>query len=172
MNTKELLTKINALGKRNATIKADIQVLGLACLQHGASEAAGGHGDVMPLNRLVGVLQRSQTQAFAEWALAFGMVQKNTDKATMEAMPLAYDKARTLDIDGATAKNWDEFALAKTEAVKAAFDLQKAVQVLLKKAAEAGQPQSILNALAIAAGIDAAKVPHTVAVDDVEDAVM
>jgi hypothetical protein len=157
METKVLLSKIAALGKRNNTIKADIQVLGLACLEH-----IEAHGDVMPLNRLVNVLQRSQVQAFAEWSLAFGKVKKNEDKATKADMPLSYDKSRSTDIEGATDKNWDEFAADKGAAVKAAFDLQKAVQVLLKKAAEAGQPQSILDALAVAAGVDAAKVPRSV----------
>lgn len=162
MELKELNKRIGALGKRVASVTAEIQTLGLAALQHGASEAAGGHGDVMPLNRLVGVLSRSQTQAFIEWSLAFGMVKKNEDKATKETVLLAYDKSRNLDLEGAEAKCWDEFAPAKAESAKAAFDLQKAVQVLLKKAAEAGQPQSILDALAVAAGVDATKVPRSV----------
>jgi hypothetical protein len=157
MDTKVLLSKIAALGKRNSAIKADIQVLGLACLEH-----IEAHGDVMPLNRLVGVLSRSQTQAFIEWSLAFGKVKKNEDKATKAAMPLSYDKSRSTDIEGAAEKNWDEFAPDKAESAKAAFDLQKAVQALLKKAAAGGQPQSILDALAVAGGVDAAKVPRSV----------
>lgn len=165
MELKELNKRIGALSKRNAAVTAEIQTLGLACLQHGASEANGGFGDVMPLNRLVQALSRSQTQAFVEWALAFGMVKRNGDKKTKEVMPLSFDKERTLDIEAATAKTWDEFALEKSASIAKAFDLQAAVMSVLKKAAAAGQPESILLALASAAGIDKAKVPHSVPAD-------
>ncbi len=154
MDTKELNKRIDALGKRNAAVKAEIQALGLASLSH-----IEAHGDVMPLNRLVGKLQRSQVQAFVAWAMAFGKVKRNTDKATKDAMPLAFDKERATDIDGATEKPWDDFAPSKAESVAKAFDLQGEVLKVLKKAALAGQPESVIKALAAAAGIDAAKVP-------------
>lgn len=161
MDSKELIRKINAFGKKNETVKAEIQTLGLACLQHGASAEAGGHGDVMPLNRLIGKLQRSQVKAFVEWALAYGMVKRNTDKATQDAQPLCYDKSRTLDLQGATDKVWDDFAPEKAESVAKAFDLQAAVMRVLKQAAEAGKPQSVIEALAKAAGCDLSKVPRS-----------
>ena len=162
MELKELNKRIGALSKRNAAVTAEIQTLGLACLQHGASEANGGFGDVMPLNRLVQALSRSQTQAFVEWSLAFGMVKRNADKKSKEVMPLSFDKERKLDVEGATAKTWDEFALDKGASIAKAFDLQAVMMQVLKKAAAAGQPESILLALAAAAGIDKAKVPHSV----------
>lgn len=154
METKQLLQRISALGKRNAAIKGEIQALGVACLEH-----IEAHGDVMPLNRLVMALQRSQVRAFVEWALAFGKVKRNTDKATKETMPLAFDKTRTTDIQGANDKPWDEFAPTKAESVAKAFDLQAAVMRVLKQAADAGKDQSIINALGAAAGIDPALVP-------------
>lgn len=154
MESKVLLQRIAALGRRNGAITLEIQALGVACLSH-----IEQHGDVMPLNRLVAALQRSQTRAFVEWALAFGKVQKNADKATREAMPLRYDGSRFTDIDGANEKPWDDFALSKPESVAKAFDLQAAVLRVLKQAAENGQPQSVINALAAAAGIDPAKAP-------------
>lgn len=163
METKELLKRISVLAKRNTAVTAEIQTLGLACLQHGASEAQGGFGDVMPLNRLVLALSRSQTRAFVEWALAFGMVQRNMAADSKAVMPLRFDGSRTLDIAGATEKTWDEFAPAKAESIAKAFDLQAAVMKVLKQAAEAGKPQSIIDALADAAGIDKASRPKVVA---------
>ena len=170
MELKELNKRITALSKRNAAVTAEIQTLGLACLQHGASEAFGGFGDVMPLNRLIAVLNRTQTQAFVEWTLAFGMVKRNTDKKSKDVLFVTFDKERKLDIDGATAKTWDEFAPEKAASIAKAFDLQHAVMQVLKKAAEAGQPESILNALAAAAGIEANKVPKALVPAAVEAA--
>lgn len=171
MELKELNKRINALASRNDSIYNEIQALGLACLQHGASEAHGGFGDVMPLNRLFNVLKRSQAKPFTEWALAFGMVKRNTDKQTKVAMPFTYDRSRSLDIEGATAKTWDEFAPEKSESVAKAFDLQAAVMVVLKRAAAAGQPESVITALANAAGIDAAKIPKAIS-DTAETAIV
>lgn len=154
MDTKTLLSKIAALGKRNGAIKAEIQALGIACLTH-----IDAHGDVMPLNRLVLALQRSQTRPFVEWALAFGKVQRNMAADSKATMPLRFDGSRTTDLDGAADKTWDEFAPTKAESVARAFDLQAAVLKVLKEAAKSGQPQSIIDALADAAGIDKAARP-------------
>lgn len=157
MDMKELNRRISALGKRNAAVVAEVQALGLACLAQVAE-----HGNTSPINKLVGALTRSQVQAFSEWALAFGKLKKG-NKADAEAGQfLVYDKTRETDYAGAEAKCWDTFAPEKADAVAKAFDLQKAMMQVLKKAAEAGQPQSIIDALGKAAGVDAAKVPKSV----------
>ncbi len=157
MDIKTLTRKIDALGKRNASVEADIQELGLACMAH--TEA---HGDIMPMVRLMNVLRRTQHQAFMEWALSFGKYQKNLDKATRESQPVAYDKARTTDIEAATAKPWFMFADDKAKAQAKAFDFQAAVMQLLKKAAANGIDHAKLVSVAAIADIKPEKVPATV----------
>ena len=157
MNTKELNSRIDSLGKRLATAEADIQTLGLVCLQH-----LDGHGDTMPLNRLINVLRRGQHAAFMEWCMAFGKVAKNMDKATKEHQPVLHAKNRTTDLEGATAKPWFEFADNKTDAVEKAFDLQGAVMLLLRKAAGASVDHDLLVALGAVANIKPEDVPATI----------
>ena len=156
MDTKELNKKIDALGKRNATVEADIQTLGLECLTHLS------HGNNGPVNRLVGVLRRTQFQAFTEWVMAFGQGMRNTDKATKGAQPIVYDKSRTTDIDAATAKPWFMFADDKPTAIAKAFDFQAAVMQLIKKAAQNGVDHTKLVQVAALADIKPEKVPATV----------
>jgi hypothetical protein len=171
MNTKEisraLNAKIDSLGKRLATAEADIQSIGLACLEH-----LDKHGDTMPLNRLINVLRRGQHAAFMEWCLAFGKVAKNMDKVTKEQQPVLHAKNRTTDIEGATAKPWFEFADSKADAIKKAFDLQGAVMALIKKAAAAGTDHELLVAIGALANIKPEKVPASVMVPAVEAALV
>ena len=157
MDTKELNKKIDALGKANLKVEATIQELGLECLKH-----CDEHGDTMPMNRLVSVLRRTQFQAFTEWTLAFGKFKRNTDAATKVSQPLAYDKTRNTDIEGATEKGWFMFADSKAEAIAKAFDLQAAMMSLLKKAAANGADHKKLVALAGVVGIAPEKVPATI----------
>ena len=154
---KQLNAKIDALGKRLATAENDIQGLGLECLEH-----LNAHGDTMPLNRLFGVLRRTQHQAFMEWALAFGKVNKNANKLTVGEQAFAFAKDKTTDMEGAKAKPWFMFADDKAEATKKAFDFQVAVMQLIKKAAAAGIDHSKLVQVAALADIKADKVPATV----------
>lgn len=167
MDTKTLNRKIDALGKRNASVEGEIQELGLACLAH-----AEQHGDTMPMNRLYGVLRRTQYQAFMEWALAYGKFKKQTDKVLKDTQPLAYDKSKATDVEGATAKPWFMFADSKADAEKKAFDFQAAVMSLLKKAAANGVDHAKLLQVASVADIAAEKVPATVTTPVAETALM
>lgn len=157
MNIKELNKAIDALGRKNQSVEAEIQTLGLACMAH-----CEQHGDTMPMNRLMNVLRRTQHQAFMEWALAFGKFAKNNDKATKASQPVVYDKSRTTDIQGATDKQWFMFADDKAKAEAKAFDFQAAVMSLLKKAASNGFDHEKLVKLAAVADIAPEKVPATV----------
>jgi hypothetical protein len=154
MELKLLNTRIQALAKKNAAVEAEIQELGLACIEH-----IEEHGDTMPLNRLINALRRGQHQAFMTWVLAFAKVKRNMDKATKEQQPVCFDKSRTTDIDGATAKEWFTFADSKADGVQKAFDLQAAMMAVLKRAAAAGTEDSVLQAMAAAVGIDKARIP-------------
>ena len=157
LTVNQLNAKIDSLGKLNLKVESTIQELGLACMAH-----AEAHGDVTVMNRLVNVLRRTQFQAFTEWCLAFGKFKRNTDAATKDAAPLAYDKTRNTDIEGATAKPWFMFADEKAAAIAKAFDLQAAVKALLKKAAANGADHTQLVAIAGVVGIKPEAVPATV----------
>ena len=157
MDTKELNSKIDALGKANLKVESTIQELGIECMEH-----CEKHGDTMPMNRLINVLRRTQFQAFMEWTLAFGKFKRNADKVTKDSQPVAYDKTRNTDLEGAAEKQWFMFADAKAEAIAKAFDLQAAMMALLKKAAANGADHAKLVALAGVVGIAPEKVPATV----------
>jgi hypothetical protein len=155
--TKELNKRIDALAKLNSKVTLEIRDLGIDCLEH-----LDLHGDTMPLNRLVLALSRPQIKPFIEWALAFGKVSKNNHALTKATQPLAFDKGRKTDIEGARAKPWDEFADDLKASTAKAFDLQAAVFSLLKKAGAAGTDHETLVKLGAVAGIPAEKVPATI----------
>lgn len=159
MNVSELNKRIATLKRGTAKRVAEIQALGLACL-----EQIEMHGNTTPINALMGALSRSETKAFTEWALAFGKVKK-ASKADAEAgVFLSFDKARTTDMAAAAETVWDTFAPEKKASVARAFDLQASVMQILKKAADAGQPQSVIDAIAKAAGIE--HPPRTVIAEE------
>lgn len=157
MDIKVLNRKIDSLAKANLKVEGEIQALGLVCLEH-----VEKHGDVTPLNRLYHALRKTQFQAFAEWAFAFGKVSKSANKETMALLPLAYDKSKTTDLEAAIAKPWFDFADNKVDATKKAFDFQAAVMSLIKKAAANGVDHAKLVSVAALADIKAEKVPATV----------
>jgi hypothetical protein len=159
MDLKVLNKKIAALKVANLKVESEIQALGLVCLEH-----IENHGDVTPLNNMFHALRKTQFQAFAEWAFSFGKVSKNTNKATMEALPLAYDKAKKTDLEGAIAKPWFDFADDKAKATAKAFDFQTAMMQLLKKAAANGIDHDKLVKVAALADIKPEKVPATITV--------
>lgn len=158
MNVAELKKRIAALKRGGAKRIAEIQAVGLGCL-----EQVELHGNTTPINDLIGALSRPETKAFTEWALAFGKVKKASKADAEKGQFLAYDKARTTDMVGAAEQTWDTFAPEKKAAVQRAFDLQASVMQILRKAAEAGQSQSVIDAIAKAAGIEHA--PRTVMAD-------
>ena len=163
MNMQELTKLIRSINARNKTVKEDVQRAGIACLMQAAKTEDGGHQNTTPLNDLVQALTRSQVQAFAQWALAFGNVKRNAPEKMKAGQFFAFDATRSTDIEGATAKCWDDFAPAPAESVAKAFDIQGEVLKVMKKAAEAGKPQSMIEACCKAVGIDATKIPKSVA---------
>ena len=166
MEITQLNKRITVLAMRNARVEAEIQTLGVACLGHLAS---GNNG---PLCKLALALRRGQHQAFMEWALAFGACVKNPDPMIKVTKPLVYAKNRVMDIEGAIAKPWFEFADSAAVGAKRAFDLQGAVMALLKKAAAAGTDHELLVGIATLAGIGAKDVPASAVPAKTEDALV
>ena len=153
MEVKKLNAAIDGLKKRNLSVQADIQALGLACIEHLS------HGNRDPLNRLMGALTRPQTKPFSEWVMAFAQAKRNTDKSTKATIPFLFDKERTTDLVGAAAKPWFDFAPEKAAAVAEAFDFQAATMAFLKRAAAHGANHAQLAAVAAAVGIPEAMLP-------------
>ncbi len=89
---------------RGAKLDNDIHSVAMACLNH-----AEKHGDVTLMgNLLLAVPKSTRRNALAQWAFAFGKFQPSTDKATMESMPVAFNKTAKTDLEAAAAKPfWD-----------------------------------------------------------------
>jgi hypothetical protein len=79
----------------------------------------------------------SRKLALAEWLLAFGKVEANTDDKTKKALPFVHSKTKQTNISMATAKPWFDFKPEPT--VDQAFDFQKLLLGLLSKADKAAQ---------------------------------
>jgi hypothetical protein len=162
-DTKKLNARIDALGKRNASVEADIQTLGLDCMVH-----AEEHRDIMPMCRLVNVLRRGQHQAFVSWAITYGKFVVNKEKASMETLPLKFNKDKATDIAGATENPWFTFQDTKAGGIDKAFDLQAAVKALLKKASGKVSAETLedLKKIAVIAHVDHAGITAKATVEE------
>lgn len=142
-----------------ATIAAPVKFVGTASIRHviAAITAAGAkldaviqdaalsviyhievHGDVTLACELYnGMPKGSRKLALAEWMLAFGKVEANTDDKTKKALPFVHSKAKTTNMRGAAEKPWFDFKPEPT--VDQAFDFQKLLMGLLSKADKAAQ---------------------------------
>lgn len=135
----EIEKSLKLLFARGVKLDKDIHTLGVSVLAH-ASE----HGDTTLADKLVQSLPKGVRKlALVEWMLAFGQVAKLDPKADKDALKAGrlfkLDRTRKLDLESAAGTPWTEF---KPEAaVHTAFDVQAAVQSVLrrmKSAAEAG----------------------------------
>lgn len=100
---------ITSIKSRGAKLDNDIHSAALACLFH-----ADKHGDITLMNKLLLALPNSaRRNALAQWAVHFGKFMPNEDKKSMETAPLAFDKASSTDIEGATAKPFWDFKNVK-----------------------------------------------------------
>lgn len=97
----KLIVSIKTRGQK---YDADIHSAGMACLFH-----ADKHGDITLMNRLLIALPKSSRRnALAQWACAMGKFKPNEDKATLQTVPLMFDKSSTTLFDDAQATPfWD-----------------------------------------------------------------
>lgn len=126
---KELVKLIEGIASRGKRLDADIQLAGLSCLQHLAD-----HGDIGQVNRLYLALGKgARKSALTSWLLAYGSVVANDDKGTMGEAPFKYTKEKTTNVEGAMADPWYDHK--PDQAPDEVFDLMKAVEAIIKKAA-------------------------------------
>jgi hypothetical protein len=135
----EINKAISSIKGRGAKLDGDIHRAGVSVLAH-----ATKHGDTTLADNLVHAMPKGGRKlALVEWILAFGQVAKldpKADKAAIaEGRLFKLDRERKYDEAGAIGTPWTEF---KPEAaVHTAFDVQAAVQSVLrrmKSAAETG----------------------------------
>lgn len=95
---------IVVISKNGKKFDNDVHSAGMACLYH-----ADKHGDITLMNKLLLALPKSSRRnALAQWAVAMGKFKPNEDKATLQTVPLAFDKSKgTLFDDAQATPFWD-----------------------------------------------------------------
>ena len=88
---------IASIANRGAKLQADMHSAACASLNHAAM-----HNDPTLLNRLLNAMPKSSRRnSLMVWALKFGNVALNADKATKGERPLVYLKGQPADITSA-----------------------------------------------------------------------
>lgn len=124
----ELTKLIDGIATRGKRLDADIQLAGVSCLSH-----LKAHGDIGFVNRLYLALAKgARKSALTSWLLAYGALVANTgeDKLTK---PFVYTKDKVTDVEAAFEDPW--FDHKPDAAPDEVFDLAKAVEAIIKKAA-------------------------------------
>lgn len=145
LDAKKTAALIVSIGKSSARMNENIHVAACSALAHHAE-----HGDVTLLNKLVAAMPKAaRRNALYAWALAFdGRLQMNLgkDKADREANPLKHAKGDgTVDIAGACEMPFWDYAPESQSYHQ--FDLDKALQALLKRAQKAMEEEAQDTAL-------------------------
>lgn len=126
---KALLVKlIESIATRGKKLDSDIQLAGLSCLDHLAK-----HGDIGQINRLYLALGKgARKAALSSWLLSHGALVANTEKDKADK-PFIYTKDKATNVQAASQDPWyDHKPDAAPDEV---FDLQKALEAIIKKAA-------------------------------------
>lgn len=125
---KSAIATVQASGKRLDDL---IQTVGLSVLNH-----VELHGDVTVVNSLyLSMPKGSRCKALAEWLMAHGKVQANTDRKAAKLAPFVYAKDKVTKLDAANDKPWFKFAPEPN--VVEMFDFQAALKALMARAEKA-----------------------------------
>lgn len=137
--------EIKSIAVRGAKLDHDIHRAGVGCLAHLAE-----HNNCAVLNNLVNALPKGTRKgAFVEWALAYGKVRvldkgNDADAVRIERGEVfALDKSKQFMLDDAIANAWYNFKPEKD--VLESFDVQKAVQQLMRRVAKAQKDGATLE---------------------------
>lgn len=137
---------IASIANRGQKLQADMHSAACASLNHAAM-----HNDPTLLNRLLNAMPKSSRRnSLIVWALKFGNVAMNDDKATKGERPLVYLKGKTADINGAVAMPfWELKNVSEGGDTWVYTDYIKNVVATLTKQAAKGdaQAQAALAAL-------------------------
>lgn len=147
-----IATAIESIANRGKKLDRDIHIAAVSCIKHHAD-----HGDITLMNRLIAAMPKgSRVNALRDWVQVFsGMTYDEGSKA------FVHEKDKPVDLDGAIATTWTDFAQEKAYVP---FDAQKAIAQLVNKLKSADakkgdkvtpEQAAAITAMAKALGIDA-----------------
>lgn len=154
---------IASIGRRGALLDKEIQTTGLAVLAH-----IEDHREVSLFKKLFDAMPKgSRRNALVAWAIGYGQVAVNMDKATKVAQPFLFVKDKTADLKGASEKAWFDFKKEKEPAEAFNFGTElEAFQKKVKAWVKAGKISE--QDPAVAAIIATKATPKEVTVADLE----
>lgn len=123
---------IESIKNRGAKLDRDVHSTALACLWH-----VQEHGDITLMNRLLLALPKStRRNALGKWAVQFGKLKLNEDKAAAKEVPLLFNREGKTDIAGATAMPFWELKNVAEGGAEWNFDsyMNGVIKVLTKQA--------------------------------------
>ena len=133
---KEITASINSIQHAGKKLDDKIQSVALEVLEH-----IKEHKEASLACKLYAALPNgARKNALVAWMLAFGEIKVATGK-NKGTIPLLWNKEGNTDLAGAAESPW--FTFKKEPAPSEAFDFDKALQALIKKAQKAAQDQSI-----------------------------
>lgn len=163
MAKAEIEKNIASIGRRGALLDKDIQTTALAVLAH-----IEDHREVSLFKKLFDAMPKgSRRNALVAWAIGYGQVAVNMDKATKLAQPFLFVKDKTADLKGASEKAWFDFKKEKEPAEAFNFGTElEAFQKKVKAWVKAGKISE--QDPAVAAIIATKATPKEVTVADLE----
>lgn len=118
---------IASIGRRGALLDKEIQTTGLAVLAH-----IEDHREVSLFKKLFDAMPKgSRRNALVAWAVGYGQVAVNMDKATKAAQPFLFNKEKKADLKAASEKAWFDFKKEKEPAE--AFNFGTELEAFQKK---------------------------------------
>lgn len=118
---------IASIGRRGALLDKEIQTTGLAVLAH-----IEDHREVSLFKKLFDAMPKgSRRNALVAWAVGYGQVAVNMDKATKAAQPFLFNKEKKADLKAASEKAWFDFKKEKEPAE--AFNFETELEAFQKK---------------------------------------
>lgn len=137
---------IASIANRGKKLDESIQQAGLSVILH-----VEEHGDTTVADSLLNAMAKgSRKLALVEWMLAFGKLRVLDKTNPADALRIAdgatlgFDREKSTDMQGAAETMWHEFR--KEQDVAKAFDVQAAVQGMLKRVQAAMQKGAIAEA--------------------------
>lgn len=118
LNRAEIDKAIASIQSRGAKLDKDVHVTGVSILAH-----IEQHREVSLMVKLFNALPKgSRRNALVAWAIQYGQVAVNMDKATAKDFPLVFDKSKATRLTEANANPWFNFKKEKAPADEFSFD--------------------------------------------------
>lgn len=116
---------IKDAGVRSKSLKNDIHVLAVSCLNH-----ADLHGDITLANKLISAIGGVRAKVLQQWFCKFGKFKMNKDRTALE-----FAKGKETALNDAIGTPFYSFEdKISSNAVASAFDINAAILSLVKRA--------------------------------------